>query len=507
MTVVQPGFEDLTGEAVGDWMPTRYTPSLTGTEEFRTDGDRLLKYADRWWSIPETVKLLLDLWQRWLIRHVLEVYPDDWPVAHLRGQLRYRQVVISMGRQNGKSLLASLFVFYFLCFHVRGPRIIGLASKDGQAKIVYDRVKYGIDKSTALSHEIKTTGTRGITRRDGTGLYQTLPAKEESAQGEPMSGGIYDELHIGLAALWDALVLAMRARRNALLIGITTAGDDSSLLLQRLYAEGAAAIEGADERFGFFCWEADSDELTEAGVIAANPAVACGRVPLDITMHDARKMWADHRRGPDGLTGRQRVIRYTLNRFIAGAGDTWASLTAWAAQAVTNITHDTDAVIYAVERTISWEAASITATSRRADGTYGTELVATINDPSQQQLADACRLLAAREGQTAVFAMAARTMGALAADLKDQGVEVWKLGDTEVQAAAQTAHGLIARQVVQHPDDQLLKLQNVAARRREVGDSWRLSRSKSLGDIDAVLATTYGLYVADVRPDLGIQLY
>ena len=320
MSVIAPSLESPHGQPVGDWHPARFTPSLTGDEEFPTQGEKLISFALRYWSVPDIGKLRqLDPWQEWLIRHVLETYPDDWPVAHLRGQLRFRQVVISMGRQNGKSLLAALFVIYFLALHVKGPRVIGLASIERQAKIVYDRVRFGIDASADLSRALKTTGTRGITRRDGSGIYQTLPAKEESAQGELSSGAIYDELHLGLAALWDALVLSQRAKANGLVVGISTAGDDSSELLIKLYRDGEAAIEGSDERFGFFCWEAPDDELTEAGVIAANPGVACGRIPFDVVWAEAVKAWRDNKPGPDGLTGRQRVIRYTLNRFIAGA--------------------------------------------------------------------------------------------------------------------------------------------------------------------------------------------
>lgn len=505
-TAFDPSFDaPAAGEPVGDWKPCRYTPTLTGTEDFRTDGDKLLVFAARHWSIPDALRLVLDEWQRWLIRHILERYPDDWPVEHLRGQLRYRQVVISMGRQNGKSLIAALLVIYFLALHVRGPRVIGLASIDRQAKIVYDRVKFGIDNSPALAREIKTTNTRGITRRDGSGVYQTLPAKEESAQGEPASGGIYDELHLGLAALWDALVLAQRARRNALLVGITTAGDDNSELLIRLYAEGEAAIAGEDERFGFFLWEAEDDELTEANVIRANPAVACGRIPLDLTMHEARKMDADTKRGPDGLTGRQRRIRYTNNRFISGAADAWTSTHAWAQTVAVEPLDHGEELVFGIERTENYEHASITATSKAPNG-YRSELVASFNEPDHELLLDACKTLA-RTHPGAAFTLDRRTLADLGKALKDEGFEVWALTANEVETASQHAHAVISRREVEHPDDSLIRTQLARGRRRSTSDGWRLSRTLSGGDIDAVLATVYGLYVAAVRPENTMQLF
>lgn len=510
MSVLETSFEETVGEPVGDWHPSRHTPSLTGTEEFRTDGDKLIRFAHRYWRTPEFGRLVLDDWQRWLVRHVLERYPDDWPVEHLRGELRFRQVVISMGRQNGKSLLGALFVIYFLALHVRGPRVIGLASVDRQAKIVYDRVRYGIDNEPALERELKTTGTRGISRRDGSGVYFTLPAKEESAQGEPASGVLYDELHLGLAALWDAMVLAQRARRNSLMIGITTEGDDDSQLLIRLYAEGEAAIDGADERFGFYVWEGADDVLNPENVIAANPAIACGRVPLDIALSDARKMAADTRKGPDGLTGWQRVVRYTLNRHIEGAVDSWASSTAWRDGRLEDgleLEHDPDAVLtYSVERTAEWEHASITATSRAADGTYRTELVASLVEPDLDVLEEACVALA-RGGRPA-FVMDSKTLAKLADRLRDRGLSnVWKLAEHEMSAAAALAKSLVGRRLVVHPGDPLLRMQFARARRRDTGDSWRLSRSLSGGDIDAVVGLVMGLYVATVREDDTVQLW
>jgi phage terminase large subunit-like protein len=506
MTVIEAGFADGVRHAVGDWHPTRYTPELR-PGQLVTDGDRLLRFAERYWTLADAEVFELDEWQRWLIRRVLERYPDDWHVPHLRGQLRYRQAVISMGRQNGKSVLGALLAIYLLALHVRGPRVIGLASVDEQAQIVYQRVKYAIDNSEQLSRELTTSDTRGIKRKSPNGraiagTYNTLPAKEDSAQGHPASGVLYDELHLGLAALWDAMLLAQRAIRNALMVGLTTAGDDSSELLLRLYDEGEAAIAGDDERFGFFLWEAPSDELTEAGVIAANPAIACGRVDFDTAWNDARKMHADLRRGKDGLTGRQRVIRYTLNRFLKGAAAAWASVEKW--QAGGRQPEIGSEVVFAIERTPSWEHVAITATCKRGDELH-TELVASIGEPTPDQLAAVCSRLAGN--RTATFAMPASTLGALGKRLRADGFEVWLLGATEEASAAQTAHGAIERGAVVHAHDELVQLQFTRGRRREQeAGGWRVSRSKSTGEIDAVISTIVGLYVASVKADRAMQL-
>ena len=76
--------------------PTRYTKPLS--PNFDTDGDKLIELVNIAWKSPENPNgMQLDEWQSWLLRAILERYPADHP--YYPGRLRYRQVVISMGRQ------------------------------------------------------------------------------------------------------------------------------------------------------------------------------------------------------------------------------------------------------------------------------------------------------------------------------------------------------------------------------------------------------------------------
>lgn len=524
-TLLAPAFGTATDvEAIGDWRPARYTPALSGGEEFCSAGDALLGLVRVHWRTPETDTFALDEWQAWLIRHVLEVYPDDWPVERLRGRLRFRQVVISVARQNGKSVIAAILALFYLAMHVKGPRVVSMASLERQARVVYDRVKYAIEANPALLRELRPTETRGIHRRAvphpagldvdtmrkrdrgsaglSAGIYQLIGADEEAAQGEPITGGIYDELHIGLSALWDAIVKGQTAKPNSQLVGITTAGDDDSRLLIRLYADGEEALAGNDERFGFFCWEGASDELTEANVIAANPAVACGRVDLETTMTEARKTW---RAGPDetGVSGRDRVIRYTLNRFVAGSVDSWASLAAWnECRAEEPVEHPAN-VVYSIERTPGWEWATITATST-IDGVSTSEIVASIKSPDHDTLVEVARVLARRGPCT--FGVSRATLKAVGASLLDLGYDVHMLTAEEETSAAVATAAAIGRRAIRHPGDPLTRAQMPKAKRRTMPEGWRLSRTLSTGDIDAVVGLVIGVHLSSTRPAVTMQL-
>ncbi len=537
MTVLSPGFAEVELTPVGDWRPARFTRTLTGTEDFTTEGDKLLAFVDKHWRSPETDRFVLDDWQRWLIRHLLETYPPWWPIKHLRGQLRYRQIVVSVARQNGKSVIGAILAFYFLALHVKGPRVVGTASVESQAKIVYDRVRYAVENNEALLREIKPTASRGIQRRDGSGAYQTLPAKESTAQGEPITGCLYDELHLGLSALWDALVQGQKARRNSLLVGITTAGDSDSLLLKRLYGEGEAAMQAAegacraaaeaiaaaesvvttaydeltkgDERFGFFVWESETAEFgpdyepTEADVIAANPAVACGRVDLVTVMSDTRKLWRAGK-DEDGITGRDRAIRYVMNRFVDGASDAVVPLGLWRARRE-RWPADLTPTVYAIERTDEWTYATITAHAK-TDGTRWSRVVAQLVAPDYDRLVEAAARLAARDG--AAIAVDSKTLRDVGKELKARGIETWILGATEMEAVGSNVTAALAGRRFHHHGDAVLTMQIPHVKKRTNGETWRLSRTLSVGDTDAVFSTFIGAYVADVREDIPrVQLF
>lgn len=529
--LLEPSYEVELFDPVGDWHPTRYTDTLTGDENFTTEGDRLLEAIAEFWTTTEG-KLALDGWQVWTIRRALETYPPWWPVVELRGQLRYKKVLISLARQNGKSVIGAVLVFYFLTMHKRGPKVGGFASIESQAKIVYDRVRFAIEKHPVLKARYNPTKTRGVSHRDGRGIYDTHPAKVDSLQGEPFTAALYDELHLGDVGLWNAITIGQKSKRGAMLVGITTAGDDESELLITLYEEAAEAIEAAelvrhaaaqvvteaegivsnayelltrgDERFGAFIWEATEldDEgvplLTEANMIAANPAVACGRIPLTDEMATARNMWRKAK-------SRLDVVRYTLNVFIQGTADAWMAAPAWNRLGV-----DPDelarsgGVVFGLERTDDWEHASITANYHR-DGRFSTELVATINGASESMLYRACRALVGLGPCT--FAMPADTLKPLGKRLRDEGQEVWTLGVSEMQHAYATVRGAAKAETLNHAGDSLIRLQSSRAKARKTEDGSRISRTLSIGDVDALLATFAGVFVTSTRAETTRQFF
>lgn len=474
-------------------MPTLYTPPLR--EDFDTDGTKLLQVVDLAWRDPENQasEFSLDEWQRWLIEHVLERYPADHP--KYPGELRYRQVVISMGRQNGKSVLGAIFGLYGLLLHVGGPEVISVASSVKQANIIYERVRLVVNSNQALAKRFKVTGTRGIRSKvtDSPGSYFVQTGKEDALQGVTISLCLFDEVHICKPETWSAVVLGTSARKNGMVLGITTAGDESSELLKSLYDRGKAAVDGDDERFGFFLWEAPAhaDVTDHDAIKAANPAVACGRKDVEQVASDLQHM-------PEN-----KARRYGLNQFVASASS-WLPSAKWKRLEVAALPHYND-VVFAVDRTDNWGAATITA-SVRHEGRIHTQVVASIPNPSLDWLEAICEHLWDTYGGLG-FVMEVSNLRDLSARLKERGIKCEYLTQTQMQNACATVYSLISEGAVVHAGDDLLTAQVPAGVAKNTGDGWRITRKDSVGDVDALLATIMGVYAAEVMKPNGPMLF
>jgi hypothetical protein len=466
------------------WAPTVYTLPLS--PDFPSDGPRLIQLVERYWRTPDGALVRLDEWQKALLVHLLERYPADHPDPLLAGRLRYRQVVVSMGRQNGKSLIGGVLSLYGLLQHVRGPSVIGVATSVDQANVIYQRTAYAVKNEAALSKRLKATGTRGIRHRDGSGAYQVKPALEEGLQSVPITLGIADELHLSKASMWDSIVNGQRAQADGLLIGITTAGDDQSLLLKRLYAQGIEAAESPAGRFGFFLWEAPegSNIDTPGAIEAANPAVACGRIPARTVRSDVRALPVSDQE------------RYTLNRFVASI-NAWIPTSTWMACATGWTSEDlSDRLVFGIDRTSAWEHAVITVAAKK-DGVTFTKVMRMIAKPTQDLLLAYCTELA--EIYAPAFVVDTFALPGLANALKDRGHEVWKLSRSEQAAAAANGYAKIIRREMSHPGDDLLKRQMAIAARKNSGEGFVIAPTDNPVGVDGVRATVMAMYVAEMK--------
>lgn len=468
------------------------------SEDYPSEADWLLPIVELAWRSADDPNFKLDLWQSDLIRRMLETYPAGHPRA---GELRYRQIVCSMGRQNGKSVIGAILGLFGL-LRAPGQLIIGIASSAEQARILYERTMHVIRSNPSLAARFdKLTDTRGIKAKDG-GKYEIKAARSGALQGLPLNVGLCDELHIMPAALWSDMVNGTAAKTNGLVVGITTAGDDNSELLKQLYELGDKAIGGDStlERFGFFVWEspearvpADDAELAEF-LKAANPALAAGRIDLETVISDVRAM-------PE-----TDVIRYRLNRFVASS-NVFITPTMWQqnARQIGEVMPQDSRPVFTIDRTPDWHYATIAVAVKGDDDLTYTELVASIVKPTLEQLAALCEQLNRFSPQT--FGVDGHVMKDLANELKKRGLPVTVLYSSDILNASSLAYSLIAQKKIRHANDPLLSVQFPRTIRKNVGDSFRISRKDSSVEIDAVMATIEAIYIAQTRLETSLQVF
>ena len=463
--------------------PARWTKPLS--ENFESDADRLLQVVDlayRDMDNPDGVRL--DEWQRWLLRHILERYPADHADPELAGKLRYRAVVCSIPRQSGKSLLGSMLGLWGVA--MRNGQTLSLASNVEQAMVIYSRVLATIMSNEELKSMFKkTTERRGIVSADGLSRYDVRPAKETSLQGLRVDTVLADELHIWKKGMWTAVVQGTTASPEGIIIGITTAGDATSETLMDLYKQGDRSVNGdpALERFGFFCWEApEGSAIDTEAILASNPAVECGRIPLDRIMTDLATI-PEH-----------EARRYRLNQFISGTSESWLPAPVFYACQAQGIA-EIDGCVLAVDVTATLDHATITAAKKVGDKVQ-TELVASLVNPTEGRLYEMLVTLLRNTKATAIVVDGGR-MPNLQKRLKQNGQPLWSLWSKEVAAAASTSFSLFQQGLIEwNGTDQLLIAQVPRGVVRYSGENWFLSRRDSFGDIDAVTATLMAVYVA-----------
>lgn len=460
------------------FQPARHTPPLT--EDYKADIDRYLPAFEYAWTVANGKEFRFDPWQKELLRRVTELLPD--------GELRWRSCLISCPRQVGKTEVISAIGLWAL---LRKPNQfnIGIASQADQARILYDRLQRIIAANPVLkSMMTKLTDTRGIRTTEAT-RYEIRAAKASTLQGIPISIGIVDEVHLVDDAAWSALVAGQGARPDSMLVGITTAGDENSELLARLYENANKAIDGDLDRFGAWIWEAsearvpkDDDELM-ALLIEANPALQDGRIDPRLVLADARSL-------PDA-----DIIRYRLNRFIDSGSNTFIPFWMWQKneRGIDEVFPDGQ-VVFGIDRTPGWEYATVAA-AVKVDDVLHTEIVASIVKPTLEKLVNICLQLH-RSSPRAIM-MDSLYLRDLHNELAMRGINSELVTANQLVVASSTFYARLARETLKHAPDPLLSVQIPRTVRKAVGDGFRVSRPDSSVEIDSVMATVIACHGAE----------
>jgi hypothetical protein len=231
----------------------------------------------------------LDPWQQWLVIHAGELLADGRP--------RFRQVLVIVARQNGKTHLCTILALFWL-YVERWPLVFGTSNK-------LDYAKDSWEAAMTLALETPALAARTRKPRVGNG-QQDLPttdrchyrigaANEDGGRSKSIDRAIGDELRQQRDwTAYLAMMPALNARPHGQVVFITNMGDARSVVLNSLRSDALDAIAagGVLERPVFLAeWSAlpGSHPMDRAAWAAANPQLG-RRMDPDVIEQAARRV-------------------------------------------------------------------------------------------------------------------------------------------------------------------------------------------------------------------------
>ena len=194
------------------------------------------------------------------------------------GLRRYREAFFLVGRKNGKStLLAGLALYMLIADGEGGAEVYSTATKYAQARLLFDEAHNMVKQSPDLSRHIKKRKT-DLYYLPSMSKLQALARNSDTLDGLNASFIIMDELHgVKDRNLYEVMRQSQSARRQPLLVMITTAGTVRECIFDDMYEHACTVADGAitDETFLPILYELDKrDEWTDpAAWIKANPSL------------------------------------------------------------------------------------------------------------------------------------------------------------------------------------------------------------------------------------------
>lgn len=246
--------------------------------EFKTTGQRVIDfiegncvYTDGEW-IGGQAELLP--WQQRYLYELFEVEPAT-------GLRRYRRALLGIPKKNGKTQLAAWLAIYFLLADGEpSPLVVCGANSDEQADLVFGAAKTCCELSPTLN-ALTERYQREITvpSLPGARLVR-VSATVGTNDGKNIHVAILDELHefsnTKGRGVHTVLCNGVGARRQPLILQITTAGFDLETICGEQYEKGRRVESGEDKdrRFHFRWHQADPSTTygTEEYFKSANPS-------------------------------------------------------------------------------------------------------------------------------------------------------------------------------------------------------------------------------------------
>lgn len=189
---------------------------------------------------------LLELWQKALVAATFGM------VHKIDGTRKYQEVMLVVGRKNGKSTLAAAIGLYLqIADGEPGAEVYACATKKDQAKIIWLEAKRMVRKSPALRKRMKTLVAE-INSDVNDSFFKPLGRDSDTLDGLNVHGALLDEIHAWTDQnLYDVIVDGTSSREQPLVFITTTAGTVRERVFDLKYDEAERVINGYEDPDGY----------------------------------------------------------------------------------------------------------------------------------------------------------------------------------------------------------------------------------------------------------------
>ena len=200
------------------------------------------------------------------------ITPSDWQTFALvnlfgwyqkNGTRRFRTAYIEVGRKNGKSTFVAPVGLYMLKEDGEaGSEVYSAATSRDQARIVFDAAR-DMTRQSLLRYHLQAFN-HSVCHEASASSFKPLASDSDTLEGKNTHCAIIDELHAHKnRRVYDVLELSCAARRQPLLLVITTAGSDRTGICYEVRNYLTKVLEGViddDSCFGMI-YTLDDPEL------------------------------------------------------------------------------------------------------------------------------------------------------------------------------------------------------------------------------------------------------
>ena len=239
----------------------RWSSPVTKAEMAAGDGADAIEFTHRHCRItkdsiggPRGQLLSLRDWQQLQFYRILARRED--------GKRKHRVGLLGLPRKNTKSTMGSALALFEADEGPGGGEVYAVAGDREQARIVFGTARQMVELDPELASRTKRYRDEIIWPATET-RFKVLSAEAYTKEGLNPTFVLFDEVHVQQDdELWDVMALAMGARPEPMMLGITTAGDPTDRLgndslAYRYYEHGKQVASGEvdDPSFYFAWWE------------------------------------------------------------------------------------------------------------------------------------------------------------------------------------------------------------------------------------------------------------